>query len=52
MNDKTTTDAPILKTTERKIGNTTFIVSTAISQEKERDMGAIISRLIELDETA
>jgi len=50
MKDKTTTTAPILRTRERKIGNTTFIVSTVINTEKERDIGAIISRLIELEE--
>jgi len=49
INTKT---APIFGTRERKIGATTFIVKTAINTEKKRDVGAIISRLIELEETA
>jgi hypothetical protein len=43
---------PIAGSKERKIGKTTFIVSTSVNTEKKRDVGAIISRLIESEETA
>jgi hypothetical protein len=39
------------KTTERKIGKTTFIVSTAFNDGKERDLFNILARLIQNDRT-
>ena len=52
INRDNTENIPIIATRKRKIGTTTFIVSTAINTEKKRDVGAIVSRLIELEETA
>jgi hypothetical protein len=43
---------PITGSKERKIGKTTFIVSTAVNTTKKRDVSAIISRLIEAENTA
>lgn len=37
------------RTTTRKIGNTTFIVSSRFSEAKERDPAAVIARLIQYD---
>jgi len=52
LNKNNTAIIPIAEVKKRKIGSTTFIVSTAINTEKKRDVGAIISRLIELEESA
>ena len=43
---------PTNRITERKIGRTTFLVSTAFNNaEKERDIFNIISRLIQNDKS-
>ena len=40
---------PQRQTTERKIGKTTFIVSTRFNDGKERDVFNILARLIQND---
>ena len=41
-----------ITTKERKIGKTTFIISTSFNDNKQRDVYKIISRLIQLDLSA
>jgi hypothetical protein len=52
LNTTTATNTALINTRTRKIGTTTFIVSTSINTEKKRDIEDIVSRLIELNEVA
>jgi len=52
LNTDTATNTALVNKRIRKIGSTTFIVSTAINTENKRDIERIISRLIESDEAA
>jgi hypothetical protein len=47
-----TTTAPTSGEKIRKIGATTFIVSTSFNNERKRDIVSVISRLIDKDLTA
>ena len=45
----TTEAQPRSRVTVRKIGKTTFIVSSRFSEKKRRDPAAVIARLIQYD---
>ena len=40
---------PVIRTKTRKIGNTTFIVTSRMNDGKSRDLAATIARLIDND---
>jgi len=50
LNQKTQpSPAPISRTVERKIGRTTFVVTSRFNDEKEKDIVATIARLIQYE---
>ena len=49
MENESKNTAPKPRTTTRKIGNTTFIVSSRFNEGKEKDIVSTLTRLIQYD---